>query len=267
MTIPTLNSLMGRFLEIAKFFYFPRKRVCKVRNFPVPAKFVLNPMWKGDLFFMIYGCPRTYREEFALLKSEGPYDGDIFDVGANMGSYSMYFYHLLKGSSIVRAFEPVPVMASKMKETAEANGYERLRIETVAVSDYNGTGRIYMDKNLQDDCGQSSLTAREDYCSMPVPVVTLDKYKDRKVALIKIDAEGEEEKVLRGAMEILKRDHPKIFFEISEKTYGTFSKGFDVFKKLLSPLGYKLYFVTKGRLIDGEEAIQGEIDDENWLAK
>lgn len=67
-----------------------------------------------------------------------------------------------------------------------------------------------------------------------VPVETLDSFfSNKKVDLIKIDVEGFEIKVLRGAQDILKRQSPFLFIEAHNKED---KEGVD---EILNPLGYK----------------------------
>ncbi|MEK7089422.1 MAG: hypothetical protein AAB920_01235 [Patescibacteria group bacterium] len=69
MKIPTLNSFTGRILNgIQKFFLSP-EWTKRVRGFPANAKFVLNPAWRGDLYFLVVGCPVSYKEDFSLIEA------------------------------------------------------------------------------------------------------------------------------------------------------------------------------------------------------
>jgi hypothetical protein len=71
-------------------------------------------------------------------------------------------------------------------------------------------------------------------------VINRDKIKN--VKLIKIDVEGAESDVLRGAKKILKRDHPRIIFEAwDEKNLNKIKKILILFKYQIKRIGYEDY--------------------------
>lgn len=275
MKIPTLNSFIGRILNLIQKPFLSPHLTRRVRGFPADSKFVLSPAWRGDLYFLLCGCPNSYKEDFSLIQSEGPYNGDIFDVGANIGSYSMYFYSALrKGASVVYSFEPIQELAKKLQRTALANSCGKfLRVESVAVSDRDGMADIFVDVDIRKDPGQSSLVERGGgELALTIPTVTIDNfYKGEGVAFIKIDVEGNEPNVLMGARGVLEKFHPKIFFEVNKKTFGDYLKAYEVFSKMLFPLGYKLFSVEKGKLVNlKEELVKAEVlarPSHNWFAK
>ncbi len=96
-------------------------------------------------------------------------------------------------------------------------------------------------------------------------------YKGNGVAFMKIDVEGNEEKVLRGAKEILEKYHPKIFFEVNKKTFGDYSRAYEVYNDLLSPFGYKLFFAKNGTLPPIKDELARDdvraMSSQNWFAK
>ena len=133
--------------------------------------------------------------------------GDIFDVGANTGTYALMAKAVSPESQVV-AFEPVPRIA----DMAETNiGVSGLRIEIVraAVSEEAGQAPIY------DPGGENAYSAslESDFLNgekrvYNVPVVTIDGYCNEHgldPSAIKIDVEGSEGRVLLGARELISR--------------------------------------------------------------
>jgi len=139
-------------------------------------------------------------------------DGNTVDAGAHCGSI---LRHLLRQSPRGEhwAFEPIPNLAHQLRRH-----YPRARVEQVALSDFSGTAEFHF---LPDAAAYSSLLTRTDVEAgqsvhlLPVQVRRMDDVipEDLPMALIKIDVEGAEAAVLRGAARLLERDHPVVVFE------------------------------------------------------
>lgn len=149
----------------------------------------------------------------------------FFDVGANVGLYSFLFRSLVPGGSVTM-FEPDPANAKLIKKTINNEFLDDLRLETVAVSDKCAVLDFFSDP-LTGATG--SLKAGQDgqffvtrhHASAPkilkVQTRTLDEVCQtaRPPDFIKIDVEGAELDVLKGAIGILLNGSPMIFFECS----------------------------------------------------
>jgi FkbM family methyltransferase len=130
-----------------------------------------------------------------------------------------------------------------------ARSNPRLRVEAVALSDHNGEAQLRV---LVDDMGRSSIERANPVERLgvveviTVPTRRLDDYAAiEPVGCIKIDVEGHEDAVLRGARRILSRDHPTLIIEIEErhKRYSVSTvNGF------LEELGYQGFFFRRDRL-------------------
>lgn len=125
--------------------------------------------------------------------------GDIFvDIGANVGAYSVLAAEA--GASVV-AIEPIPDTWTRLTTNIRLNGFESLvTAYRVGLSDANGSLRFSTNK----DSINHVLAPGEDVPAVDVDVVTLDSLLGgRSPALIKIDVEGHELPVLRGAEKTL----------------------------------------------------------------
>jgi hypothetical protein len=106
-----------------------------------------------------------------------------------------------------------------------------------------------------DNVGQSSLRRPHNYTgvALKVPCGTLDEYVEEhrihRVDLIKIDVEGAELSVLRGARKTLSRMKPSLiveFWDEFQTEYGTSCAEMGAF---LKELGYKLFWITDSGLL------------------
>ena len=159
---------------------------------------------------------QTY--EALLLSSEPP---DFFlDVGANYGTHSILF---LSAGVPVIAFEPNPSCYSYFQAACAINGFSG-RWEQVAIG--NGRGEIeliYPEKETWLGSVSSDVTPglKEwgDVTRLHVPVSNLDSYISeipRGRLLIKIDVEGYEIEVLKGAERMLRDYKPTVIFESND---------------------------------------------------
>jgi FkbM family methyltransferase len=132
--------------------------------------------------------------------------GDLFvDVGANVGLHTIAAARAMQGIGKIIAFEPFEETKRLLEKTAWINGFsEIIEIHQAAVSHQSG----YEDLFLGATSGHHSLYASEasnQFPSVRVPTVRLDDVisKDEAISLLKIDVEGAELDVLRGATDAI----------------------------------------------------------------
>jgi len=126
----------------------------------------------------------------------------VFDVGANVGQSVTVFKELLPGS-ILHSFEPGPRAFAQLE--ANTRGVENLRLVNTAVGSISGTRPLL--ENDQSDMSSLLRPAAAAWGSIvgetEVAITTLDEYcrsaDVRRIDLLKIDTQGYELEVLRGA--------------------------------------------------------------------
>jgi FkbM family methyltransferase len=135
--------------------------------------------------------------------------GTIFDIGANRGAYSVLVRKLCPKNTIY-AFEPHPKNFRLLEDAASRSGFTALPI---AVSDRVGSVQLYdfaeEDGSTQAslDCNTLSFQGNARTVSYDVPCTTLDSFTTEngieRIALLKIDTEGFDLSVLKGAARLL----------------------------------------------------------------
>lgn len=159
-------------------------------------------------------------ERFVAKTLQG---GDWFiDVGANIGLFSLLAAGKCGPFGRVFAFEPNPIVAELLKESAVLNWYhDRIVIKESALSDKTGTMQLQVPRSRLGDArivrdpraarceGEDAFTRTRQFLGddmiLDVEVETLDEAFpiDLPIKLLKIDAEGHEAQVLAGARRLL----------------------------------------------------------------
>jgi FkbM family methyltransferase len=153
------------------------------------------------------------------------------DVGANCGYFSALLCHLVGPTGAVHAFEPAAHMVAALERTRAANGYSQLHIHRAAAGEAGGTITLHID--LINAGGNQVMPAGfavdpNRYLVAECPVVALDDAladRTRPVSVMKVDVEGFEASVMRGASELVRRDRPALCVEFGPEYMRT--KGAD----------------------------------------
>ena len=159
-----------------------------------------------------------------FYRAAATWPGLVLDVGANTGFYTLLAAAAHRRNRVV-AFEPVPLVLDLLHANVVGNGLlDRVRLIRCAVSDGNGPGVIYLPA-ADHEYVETSASLRADFKahhSGTIPVLrrTLDRVLFRpslvmqRVSVIKIDVEGCEALVLRGAHWTITRYQPIVFVEV-----------------------------------------------------
>jgi FkbM family methyltransferase len=225
------------------------------------------PRWRSTAEFLLARRPALYdallrlrpghdldRRVFLRLVREGDV---VFDVGANLGIYTLLFSHRAGRTGQVHAFEPAPPTFQALRRHLDREGrFRNVVANGTAVGAAAGTASLYLPG---DDHGQASLTrqAGGSWAGEPriaeftVPITTLDAYDAARggggaVHLVKCDVEGGELNVLRGGAGLLARDHPLLHLEVSRLWARAFGYGPEDVVGFLSTLGYSAFYHLQG---------------------
>jgi FkbM family methyltransferase len=123
----------------------------------------------------------------------------VVDVGANIGVFSLY-QSMLKRAEQVIAFEPSPEVFSRLMQNIELNDIKNVRVVNAAVGNESGT-LSFSESRISANSKVSEIGALKVTC-----VRLDDELRDvSRIDILKIDTEGYETHVLRGAGETLKK--------------------------------------------------------------
>lgn len=153
-------------------------------------------------------------------------DGVAFDVGANVGFWTVPL--ALDGARVV-AYEPVPSNATRVRENADLNAVaHRVEVREVALSDAVGEITLSLREDFERGAGTGNAAVvidatDEHFASCVAAVDTLDSQADAleidRLDVVKLDVEGHEDFVLRGARASLERFRPTLYVEWNRHYY------------------------------------------------
>ncbi|WP_328507295.1 FkbM family methyltransferase [Streptomyces sp. NBC_00391] len=179
--------------------------------------------------------PRFEPELARLDELCPPQCGTAVDVG---GWYGPWTRRLAGRAGRVVTVEPVPRLARLLTSAAPAN----VRVVQAAASDHPGTARLWLPPGDDGERGVSSLVRRDIHArALDVRCVTLDGLGLTDVGFVKIDVDGNELAVLRGASGLLVRDRPALFVELESRI-----QPITPVVELLAGLGYAGWVLPAG---------------------
>jgi len=170
----------------------------------------------------IDGLIYAQRDNYELTLKQYLYletpESTFLDVGANYGYWSRFILANSRARGIenvkIVSFEPLPANYELLVENMRQipHSPDNVRCEQVAVGSEAGACFLNL---CNSDPGS---TFASDSGDVQCRLITIDQYVDHfqlaNVALINIDVEGFELRVIRGAKETIQRDHPRVICEV-----------------------------------------------------
>jgi FkbM family methyltransferase len=225
----------------------------------------------GDLANFPFYYRRAYRAELKLCVAwlQGEDSPVVYDIGANGGFFSTHLAQMLAARAPrVYAFEPVPATFAKLAQAVQRLDLSASVVPVpAAVVDNPGPVRIsYSERNsLLARVSPRGLNPRVGDKLAQARGITLDEFCASVEAfpqLLKIDVEGSETAVLRGARDLLSRpDRPAVLFEYNPVALTESGSSVQALLDLLA--GYAVHYVDDlaGQKIPfGDPVEAGEID-------
>jgi FkbM family methyltransferase len=207
----------------------------------------------SEYHYLRDGNPETY--ESALIERIIRPGMTIIDVGANHGMFSLEAAHLIGRDGVIHAFEPTPSTRSLLLNNLAVNGLDRVKVFPSALGEARGTARLRVHREMS---GLNTLAAQEITWNrkplsadevIEVPITTLDAHVEAerldRIDFLKIDVEGFELGVIRGARGLLREKRvDRIMLEIGDATCAAAGVApLDLLNELES-LGYQLHEIN-----------------------
>lgn len=237
-----------------------------MKNF---IKYILQKTfgYRRYLYFFALFKIRTLKRDkkegdfFKFLEEINPENGDIIDLGANIGVMT---FHLSKRfpTNNIHAFEPMPDNLSVLNKVVNKYNLSNVEIHANAVGEKDGTVTMILPNNqgvkMQglSHVKHESISEWNEGDEIEVDVVKLDNVlSEKKISAIKMDIENYEYFALTGAEQILKEQHPVIYTELWDNQNRTNCFNY------LNKFNYTPYIIKEGNLVE----YTGETEFQNFI--
>ena len=175
--------------------------------------------------------------------------GDVFvDVGANIGLFTLIAAYLVGANGRVYSFEPTLEIYQRLNENIRANGFGNVHSYQWALSDTESEGSLFKSEDGYDAWNSfAKPIAGGTFTTETVHCKRWDDFAHdnnlmENIAMMKIDVEGWETWVLKGAFEMLSRkDAPVLLVEFTEDAARSAGSSCTQLYKSLEELGYKMF--------------------------
>lgn len=199
----------------------------------------------------VYLFREDYEPELRHLERLVRQGGTFVDAGANIGLYTVVAATLLGSAGTVLAVEPSATTCALLRRNVELNRLDNVIVVQKALSDMTGTARLFHvagAPNYSLGAPAGGTTTYED-----VETATLDElvstYTLSEVSCVKIDVEGAEPLVLRGAHGTLSRWHPAVIVEVNDRNAARLGTSQQDAAGLLAAHGYHFEVADDDRLV------------------
>ena len=184
-------------------------------------------------------------EIWQAISSGLPEGGVMLDVGAHIGYDSLKASVKVGPTGRVVAFEPNPKTLAILRDNIAASNAHNVVVQPIACTDSEQTLTLF-DATPGGNSGSSSLSQQNagplsrSYTVRGRPMDdVLAELGVTRVDVVKIDVEGAELVVLRGAARSLKRFHPKLIVEVVPRQLANMGTSVEEVESFVASLGYR----------------------------
>jgi len=179
-------------------------------------------------------------------------DDDVFwDIGANVGYFTLVAAAALVNHGQIAAFEPGENAYARLVENLGLNPYRNVKTFNLAVSDREGEAVLHVSGDIADSSASLYEPGQAQARGQACRTVALDHFLRaeglRPPNLIKLDVEGAELAVLQGARELLAHTPPLFLMEMEEKNLAAAGASKAAIAQVLTGYGYRAAHLRKGR--------------------
>ena len=183
----------------------------------------------------------------------------MLDIGGNIGQHSLILAPYCKK---IYAFEPIPDIYNEFKSSINANNYQNIHLQNVAIGNTKEIKPIYF--NIKNAGASSLLKNNSANTPINVQIDVLENVlpKDLKFDVVKIDVEGFEAVVILGNKELFIKNKPTIFLEFAPKdidAIGLFSS--NELLEFFFENGYEIYKANLNKIFTANSPDLHETDN------
>lgn len=204
--------------------------------------------------YLYFGFEDKAQEKLIQLAKSGDI---VLDIGTNIGSTLLQFANKVGNNGRVYGFEPDPINYKVCLANIKLNSFTNIEVANIGLGNENGSFNLVVDTETNRGGNRISYNIETQKTSSKIYVVRLDEWikynKITKVDLIKIDVEGFELNVLKGAKEVLVLYKPVLFIELDDNNLRAVGNSANELVLYLEALNYLIESAETGEIIDANK--------------
>lgn len=205
------TSLLGRITP--NNYQYPKGSVRKFEYKDIKLELDIHDYVSHYLYFGFKDA--SHEKLMSLIRS-----GDtVLDIGTNFGTTILQFAKYTGEKGSCYGFEPDPVNFKICQANLQLNPFKNIYVDNIGLGNSEGSFKLIVDSESNRGCNKINIdaTGKESHT---VTVKVLDNWVKEhavnKIDFIKIDVEGFEMNVLKGAEKVLQEHHPLLFIELDD---------------------------------------------------
>lgn len=191
----------------------------------------------------------------------------IFDIGANVGYFSLY--SLKKNSDTeIFCFEPAPITYKFLEKNIKINNAYNIHPYNLGLSDSSSEKILYFNPDYSASSSQQNLLEMENTYKTTCQFTTVDEFVHKnsiqQIDFIKCDVEGAEKFVLLGAKQTLQRHRPAVFAEMLRKWSAKFGYHPNEIIHFMKDIDYSCFAISANGLVP-LSVMTDEVEETNFM--
>ncbi len=181
-------------------------------------------------------------------------DDHIMDIGANIGQTSLKLSKKISDKGCIWAFEPSSINFKKCQRNFQLNSLQNVHVFHTGVG--AGPQKAFISSSNSHHRGSSHVSHEQSEFTEEITIIALDdfvKEQNCRVDLIKIDVEGYESEVIKGAEKTLREQKPVLFMEVDDSMLRSQNSSAKDLIAQLHCLNYQVFKDGTKTILSGEE--------------
>jgi FkbM family methyltransferase len=210
---------------------------------------IRNGVAQGLKFNAGESCPElalgTYEVPIQKIFAQYLKAGDTFyDIGANVGFFSIIAAKLVGDTGKVYAFEPGEGNAKSVRHNAQLNNFSQIEVIAKAVSHTSGSGQLLLAKYSGGHTLAVADAPPDLAGEVTVDLVAIDdliaQNKIKPPNFVKVDVEGAELDALKGMTETIKTYQPTVIYEVDDGDRTAYERKYQELADFFEGLNYRV---------------------------
>ena len=245
-----MPNIIQKIFSKLKFYYITLFKITELKYKIYGVKTKLDLSKAVDKRLFLNGFEKDTIDYFCKTIKEKDI---VLDIGANIGIYSLIAGKRVGKFGKVYAFEPATKAYNNLLSNIELNKFDNIIPIKSGVSECSGTASF----NICEDDAFNSLGGtpmREIVKKETIELTSIDdfvkKNNIKKIDVIKVDTEGAEYLVFKGAEKTINIYKPILFFENNPSAQEGFKNNSNDLLKLIRSNNYRLYELENKKLVE-----------------